>query len=192
MSLIVLPVADAHFRKRMTYQHPQLKAALAYVQNWRVAVDIGAHVGFFSRTLSKLFQRVYAFEPEPENFACLQQNVSENVRCTRVALGEEFGEAALTTPKLANSGAWETTEGTGVTVVPLDGIWLNGCDFLKIDAQGDEFDILLGAEQTLKEHHPVIMVEIMVNGRADERIDRWLVAHGYIFAQHAGKNSIYI
>ncbi|MDO8562106.1 MAG: FkbM family methyltransferase [bacterium] len=63
-------------------------------------VDIGAHIGYFTRRLSKDAGprgRVFAFEPEPGNFALLRENTRHcaNVECVRAAVSDSSGTATL-------------------------------------------------------------------------------------------------
>ncbi len=50
-----------------TYQIEKLRAVLDHCQNFRVAVDIGAHVGLWSLQLVKRFEHLHAFEPVAEH-----------------------------------------------------------------------------------------------------------------------------
>lgn len=63
-------------------------------------VDIGAHIGYFTRLLSEAVGpsgRVFAFEPEPGNFALLSKNTKRyaNVQCLNSAVSEQSGVAVL-------------------------------------------------------------------------------------------------
>lgn len=65
-----------------------------------VALDIGAHVGYYARMLAKLTSgggRVYAFEPHPRTYVMLCSNISamNNVTPTQAAVAEENGTAEL-------------------------------------------------------------------------------------------------
>ena len=65
-----------------------------------VVLDIGAHVGYYSRLASNFVGengRVVAFEPNPNNHAMLKKNVGQrnNVTLMQVALAEEEGTAEL-------------------------------------------------------------------------------------------------
>jgi len=161
-----LPDDDTHFAPFAlagTYQSKQLEAALRHVKRFGLAIDIGAHVGFFTRALGKRFEKVVAFEPQPENFACLKKNRPDNAVLHNVALGSRQCWGALDTPKAENSGAWETKEMKYdnvelVPVMPLDTYDL-APDFVKIDVQGFEEHVLEGGRQTLLKHRPVILIE---------------------------------
>lgn len=158
-----LPDADEHFERFAhygVYQTRQLEAAMEHIKAWTLALDIGAHVGFFTRALGLRFHSVVAFEPETENFLCLNQNRPANAIIHNVALGSGYGSGCMTTPKPDNSGAWELdtmTDGP-VLIRPLDAFGLKP-DFVKIDVQGSEPLVLRGGEKTIRAHKPTILIE---------------------------------
>lgn len=125
-----------------------------------VIIDIGANVGEFTRACARRGARVFAFEPDPAVFACLQHNVAEfsGVRTFERALWSERAEleffsafdtadSSLIRPDADIRGA------TKVVAVPLDTIpSIAACpriDLLKMDGEGAEPEILAGARQTL-------------------------------------------
>lgn len=133
-------------------------------------IDIGANLGYFtcllSRTLSKK-AHVYAFEPEPENLALLKSNIGlnrlENVKIFPIALGEKNSVARLNVYKSSNRGRHSlqgkpTGRTIEVTVRPLDEILssekrvddLPWIDFMKIDVEGYEPQVLRGAKESIK------------------------------------------
>ena len=144
-----------------TYQYPKLEMALRHVKQFRVAVDIGAHVGLWTRILATRFERVEAFEPMPAHRECFALNVrAENVRLHDCALGASEGEVSMTT-FAGNSGHSHVTD-DGEIVVPmrtLDSCGLEDVDFIKIDVEGYERHVLLGAVETLRRCRPTLIVE---------------------------------
>src|SRR5690349_19544152 len=105
-----IPDGDAHFIKLgdaiEDYQGPQRVAALKHVHNWTCAVDLGAHVGIFSRHFAAHFNKVIAFEPTLETRQCLEKNVPANVTIIPCAAGDR--EASVEFRRhVKNSGASE-------------------------------------------------------------------------------------
>src|SRR5688572_10963581 len=135
-----------------TYQYAKIQMALAHVKEFRVALDIGAHVGLWSRVLAKLFERVEAFEPMPAHRDCFICNIiAENVVLHGCALGAHDGEIQMVT-YAGNSGhshVAETGE-TAVSMLTLDSFGFETVDFVKIDTEGYERQVILGAVDTLK------------------------------------------
>jgi FkbM family methyltransferase len=144
-----------------TYQYAKLEMALRHVKQFRVAVDIGAHVGLWSRVLASRFDRVEAFEPMPEHRDCFVLNVAaDNVSLHDCALGASEAEARMTIFH-GNSGHSHVADG-GEVVVPmltLDSFGLEDVDFCKIDVEGYERNVILGAIDTLKRCKPTLIVE---------------------------------
>jgi FkbM family methyltransferase len=158
-----LPDEDTHFehyfnaQKHSEYQLQQRQKALAYVDKFDLALDIGGHVGFWSKPLSEKFAKVIAFEPH-QPFIDLFTLNAPKAEIIKVALGETEGQAELKTPT-DNSGMAYLQEGSGVPIKTLDSYGFNDIDFIKIDCEGYEFPIVKGASQTLKRCRPVVIVE---------------------------------
>lgn len=161
-----LPAAERHLvpflQRDRGYQAKHRAAALKHVRQWRVAVDIGAHVGLWAKDLAERFEQVVAFEPIPLHRDCFARNVTApNVYLHSVALGDAAGKVAMDWDG-ANTGHTRVKEGAAgdVTVQTLDMFHgLPACDFIKVDAEGYEAKILRGARETILRHRPVINVE---------------------------------
>lgn len=145
------------------YQGNRLMRALPFCRHRRVALDIGAHIGLWSVQLVEHFGTVVAFEPHPDSFAALAENVAgKGVALHNCALGE--GPAGV---------AWMTSIGLGAHIAPagadvptievevtsLDAIELPPIDFIKIDVEGFETYVLRGGERTIRRDRPVIVIE---------------------------------
>lgn len=159
-----VPDKDTHFRSLTHYQQQIREIAYCYVDKWNVAIDIGAHVGFFANPFSSKFKLVVAFEPEHENWKCLVQNCP-GVAALQMAVGEKEGKCGMYNPAPLNSGAWEVVDHGEIPVVPLDLFGLKP-DLLKIDVQGRTMEVLRGARNTLLSH-PVVIVEAWKDGKED-------------------------
>lgn len=121
-------------------------------------IDIGGNIGGFAVSASRAAEGgwVYAFEPEPDNFALLEHNLDRNrchnVTAVRAAVTDAAGLVTLSV-NADNSGGHSLHRqhgGPGVTVpaVTLTQIFdeyrIGRCDYLKIDCEGAEYDILHG------------------------------------------------
>lgn len=123
-----------------------------------VVIDVGANIGAFAVTAARAAAngRVYAVEPEPDNFALLCGNVRRNgcrnVTPVRAAVADAAGEVALSLS--ADNAAGHSVQrrhGGRDVMVPavtlgglLDEYRIERCDFLKLDCEGAEYDILYG------------------------------------------------
>ncbi|MEJ6845090.1 FkbM family methyltransferase [Sinorhizobium fredii] len=175
---IWFPDSDTHFAAQLahnplvdgrgTYQYRKYQAALPHVSGRGHAVDIGAHVGLWSRVMALSFAKVTAFEPLEEHIECFGRNVvAEHVRLHAVALAEKAGELRLA-PAADNSGnASVGTEGEKVRARTLDSYRLKDIDLIKIDVEGFEVPVLAGGEKTIKREKPAIIVEQKPNGSAE-------------------------
>lgn len=125
-----------------------------------VAVQAGGNVGVMPYLLSKHFGKVVTFEPDAENFACMQRNVSApNVERRQAALGAEPGRAALTRKPDNCGGHYINGGGDAVAVETIDALNLDACDLIALDVEGMELLALLGACRTIERFRPTIMLE---------------------------------
>jgi FkbM family methyltransferase len=126
----------------------------------RSVIQAGGHIGIFPMELSKIFKRVYTFEPEHENFQCLVRNASApNVFPQRAALGAVNGGRKLTVQPRNTGGHQMTHEPGEIPMLRIDDLGLADCDLLLLDLEGYEFFALLGATATIMRSRPLIIVE---------------------------------
>jgi FkbM family methyltransferase len=161
---------------RGTYQRKKWTAALATVEErkgqFRVAIDVGAHVGLWACHLAKRFATVHCFEPHPLHVACLERNareygVEDRLDIHAVALGDKRAMATLSSNIESSGDTWidptpqarRGREDVEVPVMVLDAYGLNDVDLIKMDCEGFELAVLRGAMDTIHRCHPVIVVE---------------------------------
>ena len=135
-----------------------------HVSPGMTVLDIGSNIGLYSILLADLVGaagRVFAFEPDPVLFQAALSNTLSNgkqdiVLLRNVALGSKPGDAMLYRPQF-NSGDNRLSaspthkEAVRVRVETLDSILPNEkIDFIKMDVQGWEAEVLRGMEQILK------------------------------------------
>lgn len=164
-----LPDDDTHFGayletlkrtgRPVEYQPDQKEHALAHCTSFRTALDIGAHVGLWSRLLTQKFDRVVAFEPHMPYIPILLKNAPKVAEVMQHALGESRSKVGLVIPE-GNTGAAYISGDGDTDVIPLDslGPWRD-IDFIKIDCEGYELPVLKGAVETLTNNDPTIIVE---------------------------------
>jgi FkbM family methyltransferase len=151
---------------RGTYQIKKLRTAVGLCKQRRVAVDVGGHVGLWSMQLVKLFDRVHAFEPVAAHQECFVKNVVEHGVGDPIlhecALGEREGMISIFTEKGSSGNSHIDINAKGNYNIPmktLDSLALEEVDFMKLDTEGYEENILRGAIETIKRCRPVIIVE---------------------------------
>lgn len=159
-----------------TYQMGIYRAAMPFVRNRRVAIDCGAHVGIFTKRMEADFEDVYSFEPMPDNFRCLAANTTK-ARLFNCLLWDRPARLGMKLEDHPNSGAPEIVPGvTGnYPAMSLDSFCIPNVDLIKLDVQGAEDWVLLGAKNTLATN-PVVIIE-MKGDVAD--VVRTLEEYGY-------------
>jgi FkbM family methyltransferase len=144
-------------------QQAQRDAALQYVEQWRVGLDIGSNIGQWTRPLSSKFESVVCFEPNPNFRECFKKNIQEkNVLLWPYGLSDKEHKAKQD----FNSTVLQKEDGD-IDCRTLDSFGLTNVDFVKIDVDGFEVPLLNGARETLTKNDPVINIEM----KRDKRID---------------------
>jgi FkbM family methyltransferase len=153
---------DAWLVKEVCLERQYEAASIPIRDGWAV-VDIGGGIGEFALDVARRFPRarVFVYEPNPDSFRMLMSNLNLNGLANvvprpvavagtagHVGLRTEGGRGALTTvvPKAIGGAA------TAITLEQaLAEAGLERCDFLKIDCEGCEYEVLLTAsDDTLR------------------------------------------
>ena len=144
-----------------------LALAAKFSKRRRLAIDIGGHVGLWSVDLAEFFKGVWIFEPVPQFRDCLVKNLKDklektNYRIEPIALGNKFNQDVKLKLGGDNSGDTHISDDgeISVPIKRLDSYGLKEVDYIKIDAEGYELEVLKGAEWTLAENKPMVVVEI--------------------------------
>lgn len=143
------------------------------VENGWTVVDIGAGLGDFAVLVGRRhpLATVIAFEPFDESFALLQENIAlnrvSNITAVPAAVAAENGVLTLsqtgaavqhTTQGGAAGAASEQVSAVGLTDL-MTRYQIEKIDFLKIDCEGGEFDILLNTPAETLHHVNYIALE---------------------------------
>lgn len=178
-----------------------LDAALAHVQNFRTAIDAGAHWGLWAEVMAQRFKHVACFEPLPENQVALKARMAkfDNVAIYDAALGQRIGNGTLLDPIKAGGHSKHYVDfGKGETkVLTIDGCNITEVDFIKIDCEGADFLVLKGGLQTVIRYKPVIIIERLPRfearyGIPEDAIPQLMEELGYRLAEHHWRDSIYV
>ena len=160
----------------------------------RVAIDIGSCEGLWSLNLSEEFKTVYAFEPMPDVYAVSLKWLPENVKLHNIALSDVedniemifFENNVGMTMKRGNAFIEDFMKNSRSKTFTsktrtLDSYGFTNVDFIKIDAEGEEQNIIYGAKETLNRCSPIIFVD------SDEeiRIDGYTQTEKYLFEKNA-------
>jgi FkbM family methyltransferase len=154
---------------------PEIKLLRRFLRDGMAAIDIGANIGVYAISLARLVGetgRIWAFEPVSETAAMLAAGVAANrlanVQVLQQALSREPGRAHI---QLSTQGELNSLRRTGpsigsevVDVTTLDRFTreanLGPIDFVKIDAEGEEEDIVAGSRSFFSEQSPLVMIEV--------------------------------
>ncbi|GAB6048158.1 hypothetical protein JCM19379_19860 [Methyloparacoccus murrellii] len=165
------------------------KAAIIY--------DVGANVGFWTIWLHSIMPEgssIIAFEPDPVNLKFLEMNIWDNaldkVVVVDVALSDSAGTGIL---HCDETGAMNTlsagsTNSAGKIVVntmSLDqAADIYGIpDFVKVDVEGHEYELLKGARNILAKGKTILLLEVTQHGN---EILKFLTENGYVVTDLRG------
>jgi FkbM family methyltransferase len=134
-----------------------------------VVVDVGANVGVFSLFAARRARIVYALEPSSSNFSLLRSNTAaeKNIVPLNLACARADGEASLDVGSdpvsfsLTSNGSSSQREIVGVISLAtlFERYKIERCDFLKLDCEGCEFEIILDSDPALMPRIDRIVME---------------------------------
>jgi len=173
-----------------------------YLPKDGVVIDVGANLGFTALLFAKHVGsggKIFAFEPSPPVYAKLLQVVEKNqlsnVHCFNLGCGMERKRETLLVPassgnatiKRSGLDSLEACREIDIEIDTLDHVILPltpRVDFLKIDTEGFEDQVLSGAEEVVARYRPVVYIELSQEyGDSSARAIAWLRAHGYTFTR---------
>jgi FkbM family methyltransferase len=138
-----------------------------------VIVDIGAQIGAFSVFASQKapLGHVYSYEPIPENFQLLKENISinklKNVTCCQRAVLSTTGDEMMYVEKF-NSGGHSKYQRRNNSAIKIKSVTLkdifetnkiNRINLLKIDVEGSEYEIILETQKKYLDKIDKIIME---------------------------------
>jgi len=156
----------------------EVKMIAPYMKEGDVAIDVGANQGFMSGVLSYLSGRsghVYSFEPNPKVFAKLLEVIEANhldtVSAYNSGCGKDEQSMTLYCPPSSGFASLRpnteidrsTLQESQIQILNLDlflASKLDRLNFIKIDTEGYEDDVLLGAIELLRRFQPVVYIEL--------------------------------
>lgn len=200
-------IEAALLRGERHYDRDNFTAASSFVKPGHVCFDIGANIGVYSVVFAKLSgdaSRVHAFEPVDHIRARLRANARlngmETMNVNGFALGAESGVREMLQIKEGRFRGGASTfvrtenvdqigegefEKRNVEVRTLDqyvlGARVTRVDFLKVDVEGFELEVLQGASNTLSTYKPTLILEYEEgrHGGQGGAIRELLSGHGY-------------
>lgn len=166
------------------YSHAEIEALLVdYIKKSKVILDIGAHIGCHSIAYSKINPEciIHSFEIQKPIYQLLKKNIITNNLQDRIipyncAIGNlikmvNINSSIIDGPnknkdfsylddKPYNFGGVSLgKDGEECMMMTVDSLNLQACDFIKIDVEGFEYLVILGAMNTILKFHPYIYYE---------------------------------
>ena len=160
-----LPDTDTDFDRWILdgeYQKHQRDTILKFINRTGNAIDIGAHVGFWLKDMCNHFDYVYAFEPIEEVRHCLSRNVTAmNYKTYSFGLGAKNDVINVNYNPTETGNTHASKDGNQtITIRKLDDMNLPKIDYIKVDTEGFEIEVLKGGENMIKEYKPFVHVEV--------------------------------
>jgi len=163
------------------YETLETSILAIFARQSKTIVDVGANVGYYVVELNRFLPnsgKIHAFEPVPESYEQLIQNVelnsvSTSVICNQIALSNLEGDLILFKPKNSGSSASsarnlhprEEVQEVHVVSDTLDNYIfankLKNLDLLKIDVEGAELFVIQGGIKAITKYKPVIFAELL-------------------------------
>lgn len=137
-----------------------------------VVLDLGANLGCFALPVARRVGptgRVICVEPVPDNATHLRQAIAgnglTNITVVEAAVGATEGTQRISLSRTSQGHSGVIDRGAEAVVVPLTtvdqlvaSLGLPRVDFIKMDVEGMEADVLRGAVATLRQHRPRVVM----------------------------------
>lgn len=159
------------------HYEPEVQALEELLQGGDWVIDVGANFGLYTVLAGRKVEpegRVLAFEPFPDSFQMLRRNSEGNAlqdvaQLWPCALGERTGTATLSVhadPGRNTLGSLGSEGGSEIqiSVRPFDEIAeelaMSRIDFIKMDVEGFELQVLRGARRSIEKFKPSVLFEL--------------------------------
>lgn len=184
-----------HLIKNTFWEEELLPIFDRYINKNSTIIEIGSYIGDHTVYLSKICKKVYAFEGFKRNYYQLLTNLllndCWNVEPINLVIGNN---TFVKEPTKENEDPWpidfeDNASGaryilgeTQCKAVSLDSLYFDSSiDLLKIDAEGMDLDIMMGAKNLIENNKPVIIFEYngLISEYPLEDYIEYLVSFGY-------------
>ena len=181
------PVIEREQMRGLFFEHEELMFLAEKLPPGLSMVDVGANTGnhtlFFAAFVDA--ETVTPIEPLPRAVSAIRASVRRNrlgnvdLSLLGCAAGRERGALRPVLSHTAGLGAthFEADSSGTVPAAPLDELITGRVDFIKIDAEGMEMQVLAGAAETIAVQHPLLYVEVVDEGV--QEFMQWVDGNGY-------------
>ena len=207
----MMPADEVLFQNQFKDVDATIEKTMSHISkdNRQVCIQAGACIGLWPIRYAQEFETVITFEPLPETYECLMENIRRceitNIEAHNMAIGGKNVTVEMKYSKpstLAQSyGAYHVIETpTGKPTMSIDDIPLNGkrVDHIQLDVEGYEVKCLQSARNVIEEFKPVIVIEQRMLQQMNTfkiRVDaaqNWLTQRGYVLAEKIGNDLIMV
>ncbi len=169
-----------------------------HVRKGDVVFDVGANIGYYTLVFADLAGpqgKVFAFEPEPDNLRLLRKNVAinryHNIQIVSKALSNRNGTAKLYLSQYMGLHSFyrKTNRWTVVECIPADDFYSGRINFVKIDVEYAEIDVLNGMKNLIESNRPKVLIESTHN---EEKLDDFFVKRGFSKQCRCDNNTLWV
>lgn len=174
----------------------EIKFVRAFIKPGMQALDIGANYGLYSTAIAKNLQgqgRLWCFEPTQDTADALRQTIARNqledsIELIQAGLSDHIGQATFYTSPNAELNSLSANEATSGEQQTIDLLTLDHClekyqwqhlEFIKLDAEGEELNIIKQAQRTLSVCSPLIMFELKHGAHINTHLISAFQQYGY-------------
>jgi FkbM family methyltransferase len=157
-----------------------------------VFIDVGAHIGKYALQVAKIVGEkglVIAIEASPINYNVLLKNCRlnniRNVIALNIAAWKSNGELKLFIGDVGGHHSVKLNFGLGfikVSAKALDNVlkelYINRVDWIKIDVEGAEYEVLEGLKSTIQQYKPTLIIEVLKENL--EKVTKFMNESNYI------------
>lgn len=178
------------------FEQDEILICRALIKEDDIVLDIGANIGYHSVHFANYAAKghIYSFEPSPDTFRILSKNCKpySNISPINIGIGET---ERMATFHFASDHAYSGFKDTGNKVIigckDLQIVSLNkwvkqqdlkNIDFIKIDVEGFEIQVINGMSEVIVQHKPTLFVEISPSKSQTEdpvQVFSSIIDHGY-------------
>jgi FkbM family methyltransferase len=148
-------------------------------------IDIGSNIGYYALLENKIVGnegRIVSIEPSPTNFKLLKENIllqnSSNMEAYNFAAGNKKGTVKFMIDTKSNWCKVVDDDEVSDNVIDIESNTLDNfleklsirqIDFLRMDVEGFEANIIEGAQKTIQKFKPILAIEIHKNFMGNEK-----------------------
>jgi FkbM family methyltransferase len=132
--------------------------SLPFIMSKRNAIDVGCRDGEYTRYIHKDFEHVYCFDYRRRKLFHKNVDLSK-ITHFKCALGEEHKIIKVSGAGSITAGKVPLEEWYDEQLYTIDEFNFENIDYIKIDVDGYELNVLQGAIKTIKKYKPVLVLE---------------------------------